>query len=132
MEMDGVYTGTDRIEQVLYLQELAINISHGSDDPSQPTRDRVDYYCAHFPEELPNWFGEDDRELLVSLVTVPAGDDSEYTGPRCPHGQADYNECSVCSAQEVGGHTFRTCRHGNLPGDCPPCHMVTTDRGQQR
>jgi len=127
MKMDGVYTGTDRIEQVIYLQNLAANISHGSDDPSHPARDRVNYYCAHFPEELPPWFDDHDRELLIRFVEPDEDPETEYTGPPCPHGLSDPNECTLCSAGMSGAGVWPRCRHGFIPGDCPTCDQDPPD-----
>ena len=65
-----VYEGNDRIRQICWLQNLAANIAFGSDDPSTPARERVDYYCTHFPEELPPWFNDHDQDLLVGMVAT--------------------------------------------------------------
>lgn len=63
-----MYDGEDRVKQVDALQDLASNISFGSDDPTVPARDRVDWYCDESGEELPGWFDAHDRELLVRFV----------------------------------------------------------------
>ena len=111
--MDGVYTGDDRIEQVIYLQNLAANISHGSDDPSISARDRVNYYCAHFPEELPPWFDDHDRELVIGLVEPD---------------EEDLDDGEPCY-----GRTWRTCwRHPEYPrGECPICDQDLDSGGRK-
>ena len=77
--MDGdVYEGTDRVRQICWLQDLAANIAFGSDDPSTSAKERVDYYCNNFPEELPSWFDDGDRQFLVDYLS--AEDDEDDAG----------------------------------------------------
>lgn len=112
--MDGdVYEGEDRIRQVIYLQNLAANISFGSDDPSTSARERVDYYCANFPDELPSWFDNGDKKLLIALVVDDDEDDVDYD---------PVWDSSTMSAMGFGGNaSWRVCRHGYQRGECPTC-----------
>ena len=63
-----IYEGEDRVKQVNYLRDLAANIKFGSDDPSTSAQDRIDYYCSEFADELPQWFDDHDKGLLVQWV----------------------------------------------------------------
>ena len=63
-----MYDGDDRVQQVNALRELATNIAFGSDDPSTSAQERVDYYCTEFADELPGWFDDHDKALLVQMV----------------------------------------------------------------
>jgi len=106
--MDGdVYEGTNRIDQICWLQNLAANIAFGSDDPSTPARDRVNYYCANFPEELPSWFDDADKQFLIDYLS--AEDDEEEDGDEW---SPVYHDAS----------TWRTCWHGYPRGECPSCN----------
>ena len=62
-------TTDDRVAQVSWLRDLCANIVFGPDDPSTSAQDRVDYFCNTFPEELPKWFDDHDRKLLVEWVS---------------------------------------------------------------
>ena len=66
--MSGIYEGEDRVKQVDYLRDLASNLVFGSDDPSTSAEDRVTYYCEEFAAELPSWFDDHDRALLVRFM----------------------------------------------------------------
>jgi len=63
-----MYEGDDRNRQVDYLKDLATNLAFGSDDPSTSAQERVDYYCNEFADELPVWFDDHDKMLLVRLL----------------------------------------------------------------
>ena len=65
----GCYEGPERNRQVGVLRDMAANIAFGSDDPSCPVAERVDYYIEN--EIMPPWFDDHDRELLIEFV----GDD---------------------------------------------------------
>ena len=43
----------------------------GSDDIKVSAEDRVGYYCDVYSEDLPSWFDDHDRQLLIEFV----GDD---------------------------------------------------------
>ena len=58
----------DRTARVLFIRDLAANIAFGSDDPSTSAQERVDYYCTEFADELPDWFDDHDKMLLVRFV----------------------------------------------------------------
>ena len=60
--------GPNRDAQVSYLQDLASNLVFSSDDPSTSAQDRVDYYCEEFADELPEWFDDHDKSLLVRFM----------------------------------------------------------------
>ena len=70
-EMYEMYEGDDRNKQVNFLRSLAANIAFGSDDIKVSAEDRVGYYCDVYSEDLPSWFDDHDRQLLIEFV----GDD---------------------------------------------------------
>ena len=68
-DMDDWRMTTDNREaQVDFLRDLAANLTFGSDDPTTSAQDRVDYYCEEFANELPEWFDDHDRALLVRFM----------------------------------------------------------------
>ena len=58
----------DRNAQIDELRNIAANIAFSSDDPTTSAQDRVDYYCTEFADELPEWFDDHDKMLLVRFV----------------------------------------------------------------
>jgi len=70
-KMYEMYEGDDRNKQVNFLRNLAANIAFGSDDITVSAKDRVDYYCDVYAEDLPSWLDDHDRQLLIEFV----GDD---------------------------------------------------------
>ena len=72
MEQDWRLTTEDRVEQVNWLRDLTANIVFGSDDPSTSAEDRVNYYCEEFADELPEWFDDHDKNLLIEWVAESA------------------------------------------------------------
>ena len=52
------------------IQELALLIAHGSDDPTAGPEARVSYYCEMFPEDLPDGFTDEHRRQLIRLVSL--------------------------------------------------------------
>jgi len=63
-----MYEGEDRNKQVDCLKDIAANIKFGSDDPSTSAEERVNYYCEEFAADLPTWFDEHDKRLLIQFV----------------------------------------------------------------
>ena len=86
MTDNNVYEGSDRIRQICYLQDLATNIAFGSDDPDAPARDRVNYYCANFPEELPGWFDDGDKQFLIDYIEAEDEEGDEEWPEACHDG----------------------------------------------
>ncbi len=84
----NVYEGTDRIKQICYLQDLAINIAFGSDNPGTSARKRVNYYCANFPEELPGWFDDAEKQFLIDYLTAEDEEDEDW--PEAYHDGSDW------------------------------------------
>ena len=68
MRTHGVYEGDDRVRQVDWLRLRAAEIRFFSDDVNAPAADRVSYYCDEYPEDLPKWFDDHDRKLLIQFV----------------------------------------------------------------
>ena len=65
---DWRMTTDNREAQVEFLRDLAANLTFGSDDPTTSAQDRVDYYCEEFANELPEWFDDHDKALLVRFM----------------------------------------------------------------
>ena len=121
--MSETFTIAEYKRRMDFLDGLVANIRHGSDDIRHPARLRVEYYCAHFPEELPAWFEIHHRELLICMVEEAEEEPDEDDGPRCRHGLANpYTNCVACSAEMSGGSDWRRCHHGYYKGECPTCH----------
>ena len=72
---DHRLTTEDRVAQVSYLRDLVADFVFSSDDPSSSAQDRVDYYCQEFANDLPEWFDDHDKALLVRWLAEAESDD---------------------------------------------------------
>lgn len=63
-----MYDGDDHDKQIECLKGIAAGIAFGLDDPSTSAEERVDYYCEEWGDELPGWFDEHDKRLLIQFV----------------------------------------------------------------
>jgi len=64
-EQAGMYTGDDRTRQVDSLRALAGDIRDGMVGEGTP-EEQVEYYLSQ--EEMPSWFDDHDRKLLIDMV----------------------------------------------------------------
>jgi len=67
IQADWRLTTDNRIEQVNYLTELAADLE--TTRPVECTaQEQVDWYCEESADQLPAWFTDHDRALLVRFM----------------------------------------------------------------
>lgn len=60
-----MYQGNDRVRQVNAVKEIAGDIRSGAAGEGAP-EELVEHYLNH--TDLPNWFDDHDRDLLLQFV----------------------------------------------------------------